>query len=107
MSWLDDFPVRSRDYELEVAVDAMADAREIADPEERRVGRALILNWATTGEADYRTAIAKTRDLLAEPDLELWIAKVASALERKGHLTGDQVEALRPDHLTADLQAAA
>ena len=58
-------------------------------------------------ERDYRDAIAKTRELLAEPVLQLWIARVASALGRKGRLTGDEVEALRPDRLTVELQEAA
>ena len=48
--WLFDFSaVRTPDFELEVAVGAMADARDIEDPVERRVGRALLLNWATEG----------------------------------------------------------
>jgi len=61
----------------------------------------LLLNWATAGDG------LAARELLAEPELELWIAKVASALERKGSLTGAEVEALRPDRLTVELQEAA
>jgi hypothetical protein len=41
----------STDHELEQAVLAMGEVREvIQDPDERKVGRALIQNWATTGD---------------------------------------------------------
>ena len=46
-------------------------------------------------EAGYDDVIAKTRELLAEAGLKRWIARVALTLERRGHLTGDEVEALR------------
>jgi hypothetical protein len=49
-------------------------------------------------EADYRDIITKTRELLAEPELQIWIARVASSLDRKGRLSGGEVAALRPGH---------
>ena len=58
-------------------------------------------------EEQYNDTIIQVRKLLAEPELRLWIAKTASALARDGLLTGDEVEALRPDRLTVELQEAA
>jgi hypothetical protein len=45
---------------------------------------------------EYDDAIARTRELLAKPELQLWIAKVSAALARDGFLTGAELEALRP-----------
>jgi len=56
---------------------------------------------------EYDDVIREARELLAKPELQLWIAKVAAALAREGHLTGAEVEALRPDRLTVELQEAA
>jgi hypothetical protein len=51
-------------------------------PGDRGQVRAIIRLLELT-EADYRDAIVQTRKLLAEPELQRWIAKVASALTRK------------------------
>jgi hypothetical protein len=45
--WLDDFPVRPRDYELEAAVDAQAELADDLEGDELRVARRLLGEWAT------------------------------------------------------------
>ena len=62
---------------------------------------------AERGSLSQTIRLAVEDKLLAEPELRLWIAKTASALARDGLLTGDEVEALRPDRLTVELQEAA
>src|SRR5215211_5610393 len=45
--WLDGFPVRSRDYELRVAVDVQAELADDLEGDELRVARHLLGEWAT------------------------------------------------------------
>ena len=69
-------------------------------PGDRGQVRAIIRLLNLT-EEDYCGAIAETRKLLDEPELQRWIAKVASALTHKGRLSGAEIEALRPAPLAA------
>jgi hypothetical protein len=62
---------------------------------DRRQVRALV-RLLDLDEDDYRATIAETRAMLDDPELKRWIARVATALVRKGHLSGEEVEALRP-----------
>jgi hypothetical protein len=75
----------STDYELEQATLAMGDARaEIEDPIERRVVRALILNWATTGDG-LAANLARVRRISPQERHDLWAtprSRSASSAER-------------------------
>jgi hypothetical protein len=64
-------------------------------PGDRGQVRAIIRLLKLT-EADYRDAIARTREILGDPSLQRWVGRVASALTRNGQLTGAEVEAMRP-----------
>jgi hypothetical protein len=47
-------------------------------------------------EADYDDLIRETAELLRDPAVQSWIARVAAALARTGYLTGEDIEARRP-----------
>jgi hypothetical protein len=66
-----------------------------------------IVHLLNLTKEDYDDAVDRTRSLLADPELQRWIARVSTTLVRKGYLSGTEVEALRPDRRAVELQEAA
>jgi hypothetical protein len=66
-----------------------------------RIVRALSLS-----ESDYDEAVALTRAVLAGPLTQRWIARTAVQLQRRGYMTGEEIEQLRPSTRTKETAAA-
>ena len=47
-------------------------------------------------QGEYDDIVRETAELLDEPAMRRWIGRTAAALERKGFLSGEDIEALRP-----------